>query len=207
MFRAVNSSSQNHAAETHLVSVGLHDPLHHVAMLLSRLHADQVVVPVPPPECSAVFQRLLPRLVLLHQDQVVPVAEDGEAGGAVSGGHVFTQRRDGGTVAFVAARLSSWPTSVLRQASAPLPCSLCRTDGESVAKQTRWTSACLLFVRKLMNWSASGFSNHTCKKWDDLFYFCFPTIIQRCLQTSSGVSLSHMNNAAVDEFQFVHWAH
>ena len=86
----------------HLLSDGpLHDRGHHIHVVDFGLDAEQLVARVRWVEASAVFQRLLPGLVLLHQDQIVPQADEGKQGGAVLGGHLFLMREDGDTVAVV----------------------------------------------------------------------------------------------------------
>lgn len=81
-------------ARTHLVSFGFHDVVHHGLVVSSRLHTDQLVAGGP-----AVLQSLLPRLVLLHQNQIFPQTDEGETGVAVLGGHLFSCGRKGHTVA------------------------------------------------------------------------------------------------------------
>lgn len=74
----------------------------HVLALVAGLHADQVVVPAAAgggAEGSAVAQRLLPRLLLPHQDQVGAQAHEGKAGFAVLGGHLLVSGGDGDAVA------------------------------------------------------------------------------------------------------------
>lgn len=93
---------------SHLRGVGARDPVLHVAEVDSRLDADQLVGAVVWfLEGGAELQRRLPGHLLLHQQQVVLEAGEGEPSGAVVSAHVCRQgvHRDAVTV----GRRLVWP--------------------------------------------------------------------------------------------------
>lgn len=85
---------------THLLSVSLHHLVPHIIVVF-RLHTYQFINELRlggGTEGSAVFQRLLPGLILLYQDHLVPIAGAGKKINRVLDSHIFTGGGDGDTV-------------------------------------------------------------------------------------------------------------
>lgn len=112
---------------THLLSVGWRELGHHKVMFCSRYHTRQLVLRT---ESSAVLQCLLPGLVLLDQDHIVWVADEGKTSRTALSPHHFALRGDGDTVA-IGTWLTWSPFSIFRAPFGPLPCITFGTDVKS----------------------------------------------------------------------------